>query len=57
MRDIFIPVKAKFSPGHLPWVTFTDPEIDGKRRLLGAHIVGLCAGGMINEPAFRDVKR
>jgi pyruvate/2-oxoglutarate dehydrogenase complex dihydrolipoamide dehydrogenase (E3) component len=93
VRNIFVPVKAKFSPGHLPWVTFTDPEIahvgrteteiraagdtceivrfpyshneravtdaetvglmkfliDGKRRLLGAHIAGQCAGEMINE--------
>jgi pyruvate/2-oxoglutarate dehydrogenase complex dihydrolipoamide dehydrogenase (E3) component len=93
VRNIFVPVKAKFSPGHLPWVTFTDPEIahvgrteteiraagdtceivrfpyshneravtdaetvglmkfliDGKRRLLGAHIAGHNAGEMINE--------
>lgn len=93
VRNIFIPIKAKFSPGHLPWVTFTDPEIahvghteeqaraagdtfevvrfpyshneravtdaepvglmkfliDGKRRLIGAHIAGQCAGEMINE--------
>jgi pyruvate/2-oxoglutarate dehydrogenase complex dihydrolipoamide dehydrogenase (E3) component len=93
VRNIFVPIKAKFSPGHLPWVTFTDPEIahvghteeqaraagdtfevvrfpyshneravtdaepvglmkfliDGKRRLIGAHIAGQCAGEMINE--------
>ncbi|MGH8899459.1 MAG: hypothetical protein ACRDZ4_21150 [Egibacteraceae bacterium] len=22
-----MPIKAKFDPRHLPWVTFTDPEI------------------------------
>jgi pyruvate/2-oxoglutarate dehydrogenase complex dihydrolipoamide dehydrogenase (E3) component len=93
VRNIFVPIKAKFAPGHLPWVTFTDPEIahvghteaevraagdtceiirfpyshneravtdaepvgliklliDGKRRLIGAHIAGHCAGEMINE--------
>ncbi|HZA17740.1 MAG TPA: FAD-dependent oxidoreductase [Pseudonocardiaceae bacterium] len=93
VRNIFVPIKAKFTPGHLPWVTFTDPEIahvgrteeqaraagdtfqvirfpyshneravtdaepvglmkfliDGKRRLIGAHIAGQCAGEMINE--------
>jgi pyruvate/2-oxoglutarate dehydrogenase complex dihydrolipoamide dehydrogenase (E3) component len=27
VRNIFVPIKAVFSPGHLPWVTFTDPEI------------------------------
>ena len=27
VRNMFIPVKAKFSRGHLPWVTFTDPEV------------------------------
>jgi pyruvate/2-oxoglutarate dehydrogenase complex dihydrolipoamide dehydrogenase (E3) component len=27
VRNIFVPIKAAFSPGHLPWVTFTDPEI------------------------------
>ncbi|MDQ4093415.1 MAG: NAD(P)/FAD-dependent oxidoreductase [Actinomycetota bacterium] len=93
VRNIFVPIKSKFAPGHLPWVTFTDPEIahvghteeqaraagdtfevvrfpyshneravtdaepvglmkfliDGKRRLIGAHIAGQCAGEMINE--------
>ncbi|MGH3787170.1 MAG: dihydrolipoyl dehydrogenase family protein, partial [Pseudonocardiaceae bacterium] len=93
VRNIFVPIKAKFAPGHLPWVTFTDPEIahvgrteaevraagntceiirfpyshneravtdaepvgmikllvNGKRRLIGAHIAGHCAGEMINE--------
>ncbi len=93
VRNIFVPIKAAFSPGQLPWVTFTDPEIahvgrteaeiraagepcevirfpyshneravteaqtvglmkfliDGKRRLMGAHIAGHCAGEMINE--------
>ncbi len=93
VRNIFVPIKARFAPGHLPWVTFTDPEIahvgrtesevraagntcevvrfpysrneravtdaepvglmkfliDGKRRLIGAHIAGQCAGEMINE--------
>jgi pyruvate/2-oxoglutarate dehydrogenase complex dihydrolipoamide dehydrogenase (E3) component len=93
VRNIFVPIKAAFSPGHLPWVTFTDPEIahvgrteaeiraagetcevirfpyshnehavteaetvglmkfliDSKRRLIGAHIAGHCAGEMINE--------
>ncbi len=93
VRNMFIPVKAKFSRGHLPWVTFTDPEVahvgmtepeaaaagvtcdiirfpfshneravtdgepvglmkflvDDKRRLLGAHIAGHCAGELINE--------
>jgi pyruvate/2-oxoglutarate dehydrogenase complex dihydrolipoamide dehydrogenase (E3) component len=93
VRNIFVPIKAKFAPGHLPWVTFTDPEIahvgrteaevraagdtyeivrfpyshneravtdaepvglmkfliDGKRRLIGAHIAGHCAGELINE--------
>ncbi|MBA2309915.1 MAG: FAD-dependent oxidoreductase [Pseudonocardiales bacterium] len=93
VRNIFVPVKAKFSPGLLPWVTFTEPEIahvgmteaearaagvtcdvvrfpyshneravtdaepvgmmkfliDGKRRLIGAHIGGHCAGELINE--------
>jgi pyruvate/2-oxoglutarate dehydrogenase complex dihydrolipoamide dehydrogenase (E3) component len=93
VRNIFVPIKAAFSPGHLPWVTFTDPEIahvgrteaearaaggtcevirfpyshneravteaetvglmkfliDGKRRLIGVHIAGHCAGEMINE--------
>ncbi|HEX6405378.1 MAG TPA: FAD-dependent oxidoreductase [Pseudonocardiaceae bacterium] len=93
VRNIFVPIRAAFSPGHLPWVTFTDPEIahvgrteaqvrasgdtcevirfpyshneravteaqtvglmkfliDGKRRLIGAHIAGHCAGEMINE--------
>ncbi len=93
VRNIFVPIKAAFSPGHLPWVTFTDPEIahvgrteaeiraagdacevvrfpyshneravtdaepvglmkfliDGKRRFIGAHIAGQCAGEMINE--------
>jgi pyruvate/2-oxoglutarate dehydrogenase complex dihydrolipoamide dehydrogenase (E3) component len=27
VRNLFVPIKAKFAPGHLPWVTFTDPEI------------------------------
>ncbi|HEX6403843.1 MAG TPA: FAD-dependent oxidoreductase [Pseudonocardiaceae bacterium] len=27
VRNIFVPIKAAFSSGHLPWVTFTDPEI------------------------------
>jgi pyruvate/2-oxoglutarate dehydrogenase complex dihydrolipoamide dehydrogenase (E3) component len=27
VRNIFVPIRAAFSPGHLPWVTFTDPEI------------------------------
>jgi pyruvate/2-oxoglutarate dehydrogenase complex dihydrolipoamide dehydrogenase (E3) component len=93
VRNIFVSIRAAFSPGHLPWVTFTDPEIahvgrteaqvrasgdtcevirfpyshneravteaqtvglmkfliDGKRRLIGAHIAGHCAGEMINE--------
>ncbi len=93
VRNIFVPVKSKFSPGQLPWVTFTDPEIahvgvteaqareagtvcdivrfpyshneravtdaepvgmmkfliDGKRRLIGAHIGGQNAGELINE--------
>ncbi|MGB9278691.1 MAG: FAD-dependent oxidoreductase [Pseudonocardiaceae bacterium] len=93
VRNIFVPVKAAFASGHLPWVTFTDPEIahvgrtetqlraagdtcdiirfpythneravtdaepvglmkfliDDKRRLVGAHIAGQCAGEMINE--------
>ena len=93
VRNIFVPIKAAFSPGHLPWVTFTDPEIahvgkteaeilaaggtcevirfpyshneravtdaepvglmkfliDNKRRFIGAHIAGQCAGEMINE--------
>ncbi|MGH3944199.1 MAG: dihydrolipoyl dehydrogenase family protein, partial [Pseudonocardiaceae bacterium] len=93
VRNIFVPIKAKFAPGQLPWVTFTDPEIahvgrteaevraagdsceivrfpysrneravtdaepvglmkfliDGKRRLIGAHIAGHCAGELINE--------
>lgn len=26
-RNIFLPLKLKFDPGALPWVTFTDPEI------------------------------
>ncbi len=93
VRNIFVPIKAAFAPGHLPWVTFTDPEIahvgrteaeipaagetcevirlpyshneravtdaepvglmkfliDSKRRLIGAHIAGHCAGELINE--------
>lgn len=93
VRNIFVPVKARFARGHLPWVTFTDPEIahvglteaeavaagtahdvirfpyshneravtdaepvglmkflvDDRRRLLGAHIAGHCAGELINE--------
>jgi pyruvate/2-oxoglutarate dehydrogenase complex dihydrolipoamide dehydrogenase (E3) component len=93
VRNIFVPIRAAFFPGRLPWVTFTDPEIahvgrtetqvrasgnncevirfpyshneravteaqtaglmkfliDGKRRLIGAHIAGHCAGEMINE--------
>jgi len=39
VRNIFVPGTAKFDPGFLPWVTFTDPEI--------AH-VGL------TEPEARD---
>ncbi len=27
VRNIFLPIKQKFSPGIVPWVTFTDPEI------------------------------
>ncbi len=27
VRNVFVPVKSKFSPGALPWVTFTDPEV------------------------------
>lgn len=27
IRNIAVPGSARFSPGHLPWVTFTDPEI------------------------------
>ncbi|MGH8905595.1 MAG: dihydrolipoyl dehydrogenase family protein [Egibacteraceae bacterium] len=27
VRNLSVPIKAKFAPGHLPWVTFTDPEI------------------------------
>jgi pyruvate/2-oxoglutarate dehydrogenase complex dihydrolipoamide dehydrogenase (E3) component len=93
VRNVFVPIKAAFSPGHLPWVTFTEPEIahvgrteaevhaagdtydvirfpynhneravtdaepaglmkfliDGKRRFIGVHIAGNCAGEMINE--------
>ena len=93
VRNMFVPVKARFARGHLPWVTFTDPEIahvgmteeqaraggvrcdvvrfpftrneravtdgqstglmkflvDGKRRLIGAHVAGHCAGELINE--------
>jgi pyruvate/2-oxoglutarate dehydrogenase complex dihydrolipoamide dehydrogenase (E3) component len=93
VRNIFVPIKAAFSPGYLPWVTFTDPEIahvgrteaevraagdtcevirfpyshneravtdaepvglmkfliNSRRRLIGAHIAGQCAGEMINE--------
>ena len=26
-RNIFLPLKLKFAPGYVPWVTFTDPEI------------------------------
>lgn len=27
VRNAFLPLKSAFDPGHLPWVTFTDPEI------------------------------
>jgi len=27
VRNIFLPVKLKFNPGLVPWVTFTDPEV------------------------------
>ncbi|MDQ2881811.1 MAG: FAD-dependent oxidoreductase [Actinomycetota bacterium] len=27
VRNAFVPIKAAYSPGHLPWVTFTDPEV------------------------------
>ena len=27
VRNAFLPVKTRFNPGVLPWVTFTDPEI------------------------------
>jgi pyruvate/2-oxoglutarate dehydrogenase complex dihydrolipoamide dehydrogenase (E3) component len=27
VRNVFVPIKAKFASGHLPWVTFTDPEV------------------------------
>lgn len=27
VRNIFLPLKIKFNPGVVPWVTFTDPEI------------------------------
>jgi len=27
VRNIFLPLKLKFNPGNVPWVTFTDPEI------------------------------
>jgi pyruvate/2-oxoglutarate dehydrogenase complex dihydrolipoamide dehydrogenase (E3) component len=27
VRNIFLPIKLKFEPGNVPWVTFTDPEI------------------------------
>jgi pyruvate/2-oxoglutarate dehydrogenase complex dihydrolipoamide dehydrogenase (E3) component len=27
VRNIFLPIKLKFNPGLLPWVTFTDPEV------------------------------
>ena len=27
VRNLFLPLKLKFDPGLLPWVTFTDPEI------------------------------
>lgn len=27
VRNIFLPLKLRFKPGVLPWVTFTDPEI------------------------------
>ena len=27
VRNLFLPIKLKFNPGYLPWVTFTDPEI------------------------------
>ncbi len=27
VRNIFLPLKLKFNPGSVPWVTFTDPEI------------------------------
>jgi len=93
VRNIFVPVAARFDTGTLPWVTFTDPEIahvgltepeasaagievtvvrfpftrneravtdrepyglikmlvDGRRRLVGAHIAGYAAGELINE--------
>lgn len=27
VRNLVVPIKAKFAPGHLPWVTFCDPEL------------------------------
>ena len=27
VRNLFLPIKFKFEPGNLPWVTFTDPEV------------------------------
>jgi pyruvate/2-oxoglutarate dehydrogenase complex dihydrolipoamide dehydrogenase (E3) component len=27
VRNLFLPVKLKFAPKYVPWVTFTDPEI------------------------------
>ncbi|MFN8558487.1 MAG: FAD-dependent oxidoreductase [Dehalococcoidia bacterium] len=27
VRNLFLPIKLRFNPGNLPWVTFTDPEI------------------------------
>ncbi|MGH3550720.1 MAG: dihydrolipoyl dehydrogenase family protein, partial [Pseudonocardiaceae bacterium] len=27
VRNAFVPIKTAYSPGHLPWVTFTDPEV------------------------------
>jgi len=27
VRNAFLPLRLPFKPGHVPWVTFTDPEI------------------------------
>jgi pyruvate/2-oxoglutarate dehydrogenase complex dihydrolipoamide dehydrogenase (E3) component len=47
VRNIFLPLKLKFDPGLVPWVTFTDPEIghvglteaEAKRNVKECHVV------------------
>lgn len=59
-RNIFLPVKSKFDPGPLPWVTFTDPEVahvgitEQEAVESGAKVTIVCFPYSHNERAVTD---